>query len=229
MSKQIILAVFASLILAAPIIQAGPNCDIRPNHPSCEPTTSDPGPVYKITFSNIATGTEAIPGIYTTPGTLTGDESGLNANSNGPNEVILILNDGSAGSFIREFFLDQDGNSSADSCFPQGHELRGSIQLADNSQSGGDPARVGYIWVSGFSLSGEAVPYQIDLFDMIGGWTGDFLPAPGGSATRTVTHWELKASKKRFKDVCATGGLVEQVSNQTSVAVGAVSTNPWYE
>lgn len=210
------------LIIAAVAVpvQAGPSCGVRPNHPNCEPGDGDPGPVYRVHFSNIVTGTAEHPDIFTTPGTLSGEETGLNANSNGPNEVRFILYD---------FLTAALGTEDFATCFPLGHRLSGSIQLQDNSASGGDPDRVGYIWVHAFDTSSEEMPYAIDLFDLTGSWFHPLLPSLGETSTRTVTHWRLRRTKKKSVAECVSDGFVQATDSNFIITVEEADTNPWYE
>lgn len=224
---------FTVITIVANPIQAGPSCDVRPNHPDCVGGDGDTGPVFKVTFSNIVTGTALHPGIFTTPGTLDGDESGLNANPNGPNEVRLQLNDGMSDNFLRVAFgIDEDGVSPADTCFGPKLPLSGSIHMADNVNSGGDPYRVGYIWVHAKTLENDDVQYAIDLFDFdpLGAWSGNFLPQEEKDTTaREVTHWEARVTKKKFKTGCITDGLIETSEGGIIVTIERVANNPWYE
>lgn len=217
--KTIALKAMLVLLIAAFAnpIQAGPSCSVRPNHPNCESSGEDPGPVYKVTFSNIVTGTVEEPGIYTTPGTLNGDESGLGANSNGPNVVEFILYD---------FLSAALGTEQITSCFPPNWRLSGSIQMQDNSSSGGDVNRVGYIWANAYDINGDEMPYTIDLFDMTGLWSVPLLPE--STSTRTVTHWKLSRSKKKNVPECVSDGLVDVTGENFTVTVEKVDANPWY-
>lgn len=212
------------LTWAAPSILAGPSCNVRPNHPNCDPSELTYGPIYKVTFSNIETGMKDeggtfVEGIYTTPETLNGDESGLNANQNGPNEVRFLFNN--------VVFLRTELGSDIDACFPAGHRLGGSIQMIDNSNSGGDPYRVGYIWVHAYTTDGNDMQYAIDLFDVTGSWVEPLLPS--NISTRTVTHWELRATKKKYKTGCETNRLVEEITDPITITIKPVAMNPWYD
>ena len=220
----IALLMLAVVDISTPV-QAGPSCDVRPNHPNCEPNGDDPGPVYWVDFSNIETGEWFdedifVPGIYTTPGTLDGDESGLNANPNGPNEVKFILHN---------FLTTALGEEGYGDCFPAGERLSGSIQLQDNHVSSGDPNRVGYIWVHALDASGNNMQYAIDMFDMTGSWNQSLLPSINATSTRTVTHWELRRTKKKNVVECVTDGLVEEIGANFTITVERVGANPWYE
>jgi hypothetical protein len=230
-----------AFLLAGPGALAGPSCDVRPNHPNCTPSTGDPGPVYKVTFSNIKTGAyddsgSLIEGIFTTPGTLDGDESGLNANGNGPNEVKLQVNDGTANNFLRKFLgtYQEDGLTKywADLCFSPSSYLNGSIHMADNINSGGDPDRVGYIWVHAKTQTGDDMQYAVDLFDTQGQWSNTFLPQGIDDFTsRSVTHWEVRQTKKKGPaSNCVSDSLVEIKTGDDPIVVTIkrVAANPWY-
>lgn len=203
-------------------VQAGPNCDVRPNHPNCEPSTGDPGPVYFVEFTDfveftkIHTGTDLEPGIYTTPGTLDGDETGLNANPNGPNEVRFGLHD---------FLTTALGKEDFEICFPD-ERLSGSIQLQDNSVSSGDPDRVGYIWVHAFDASGNDMQYAIDLFNAEGQWEVALLPGREQVSERMVTEWRLRRTKKKNVNECVSEGFVSGPS--FTIRVVEAEFNPWY-
>lgn len=198
-------------------VQAGPNCDARANHPKCEPSSGDPGPVYFVYFSGFDTGTELEPGIYTTPGTLDGDETGLNANPNGPNEVRFVLHD---------FLTAALGEEDFEVCFPEGERLSGSIQLQDNSVSSGDPDRVGYIWVHAFDASENEMQYAIDMFNAGGHWVSPLLPGHEQVSERTVTEWRLRRTKKKNVNECVSDGFV---SGGFTITVVEAENNPWYE
>lgn len=212
-----VLLVLSSVLVSAPIL-AGPSCKVRPNHPNCVPSDDDPGPVYKITFSSIETGT-TYPGIFTTPGKLDGDEAGLNANGNGPNEVQLNLH-----GFLTASLEDEN----IATCFPN-VPLNGSIHMADNSDSGGDVNRVGYIWVHAFDASEENMQYAIDLFDVSGSWVVPLLPSGKDESKRSVTHWELRRTKKKNADECVSGLVaVSATGVGLEVTVRQVEANPHY-
>lgn len=222
----IALLMLATVEISTPA-SAGPSCDVRPNHPNCEPSGGDSGPVYWVNFLDdiIITGERKdpddeksfLPGIYTTPGTLDGDESGLNANPNGPNEVKFILHD---------FLTAALGTDDYEVCFPPGHGLSGSIQLQDNHVSSGDPNRVGYIWVHAFDASSKDMQYVIDLFDDTGYWDESLLPI--ASSTRSVTRWQLRRTKKKSVNECVTDGFVEVADDSFTITVEKVDENPWY-
>ena len=209
---------------------AGPSCDVRPNHPNCEPSGGGSGPVYWVNFLDdiIITGERKDPddkdtfisGIYTTPGTLDGDESGLNANPNGPNEVKFVLYDFLAAALKTDEVV---------TCFPPNFPLSGSIQLQDNHVSSGDLSRVGYIWVHAFDASGKDMQYAIDLFDDNGWWVEPLLPSVSETSTRSVTHWQLRRTKKKNVNECVSDGFIEVPSDTPfTITVQKVDKNPWY-
>ena len=218
---RIALLVLTAYAVSTPLL-AGPSCTVRPNHPNCQSSDVDPGPVYKVTFSSIATGTDAYAGIFTTPGTLDGEESGLNANGNGPNEVKLNLHD---------FLIAALGAEDIATCFPD-EKLNGSIQMQDNSQSGGDINRVGYIWVHAFDASGDNMQYAIDLFNVTDTWDLPLLPSGENEVSkRKVTHWELRRTKKKNVSECVSNGLVAVAENGLALEVTvkeSLSGNPYY-
>ena len=215
------LLVLTAFVVSTPAL-AGPSCTVRPNHPNCQPSDVDPGPVYKVTFSDIATGTAAYDGIFTTPGKLDGEEAGLNANGNGPNEVKLNLH----------YFLTAAlGTQDIATCFPN-EKLNGSIQMQDNSESGGDINRVGYIWVHAFDASGENMQYAIDLFGVGNWWAVPLLPSGEyQESKRKVTHWELRRTKKKNVNTCVSNGLVAVADSGLPLEVTvkeSLSGNPYY-
>jgi hypothetical protein len=218
--RNVLLGLIA-FVVSIPAM-AGPSCDVRPNHPNCQPSDVAPGPVYKVTFSNIPTGTAAYDGIFTTPGTLDGEESGLNANGNGPNEVKLNLHD---------FLIAALGTEDIATCFPD-VKLNGSIQMQDNSQSGGDINRVGYIWVHAFDANQNNMQYAIDLFNVADTWDLPLLPSGENEVSkRAVTHWELRRTKKKNVNECVSNGLVAvaETGLQLEVTVKeSLSGNPYY-
>ena len=222
MKLKIPLALAMLAILgASTLVHAGPSCNVRPNHPNCEPSTEDPGPVYWVNLSNIVTGTEYRPGIYTTPGTLDGSETGLGANSNGPNEVRFVL---------YNFITGALGTDGFEVCFPKDIRLRGSIQLQDNiASNGGDEDRVGYIWVDAWDASGMEMGYAIDLMDLTGTWDNPLLPGVDETSSRSVSHWRLRTLKKKNVAECVSDGFIEVSGPAFTVTVQRVEKNPWYE
>lgn len=217
-------AVALLFVLSAPPSLAGkPDCSLPEfaDHPKCTDDGNPDGddPIYRADFSGALSGA-----MWTRPGSLNGDEKAINFNSNGPNVVVLELDNA---------FMNKVFGGDEDLCFPPNSsgspaEFSGSVHLSEGG-SGNEPDRVGYVWLNGFTRSGVSVQYAIDLFDEDATWTGAFPPE--GLETqifRSVTRWETRLTKGKYKDGCESGGLISEEDGFIDIQLQRVVKNPYY-
>ena len=220
----LISAITLFVILGTTPTMAGkPNCDLPEfaDHPKCtdDGNTGGDDPIFRADFSGVLTGS-----VYTRPGTLNGDEKSLQFNPNGPNVIALELDNA---------FMNHVFNGDEDLCFPPNEDepaatFSGSVHLEDGL-AGTDPDRVAYLWLNAFTRSGVSVQYAIDLFNTGEGWTGPFPPEfDDGIIYRSITRWETRLTKGRYKDGCESGGLISEADGFIDVQLQRVDSNPHY-
>lgn len=218
----IIKAILALLIVmwAPATTAAKPNCDEDNQHPKCTGDSDGDSPIYKATLANFVDAT-----VWTRPGNLNGDEKSIHFSPNGPNVIEFNINN----DFMNKIFQGDE-----ELCFPSDPgEFSGSLQLVDYLDSRNESDRVGYIWLGAYTVSGEMVQYAIDLFDDGSPWTGGvFLPEKVGeefAVYRSVTRWETRLTKGKYKDGCESGGLISEAQSIIDIRLERVESNPFYD
>lgn len=214
-----IIMMLLFVLLVPPVLAAKPDCsDPAENHPKCSDDSGD-GPVFKATLAGFV---DAMA--WTQPGKLNGDEKGLHFSPNGLNVIEFSVDNS---------FMAGDFPGNEDLCFPSDPgEFSGSLHLVDYFDSRNESDRVGYIWLGAKTISGEDVQYAIDLFDDGSPWAGGVFPpeivGEEHAVYRSVTRWETRLTKGKYKDGCESGGLISETAPIIDIQLERVESNPFY-